>query len=181
MSSEISRKHSLWLSAPDLQPVVNELAKEATNPTFTPHLTLIGNFQGTMQEAMDIARKIAQTFNNALTVKFSGFGTQNEEFRYFCLLAEKSQELDELYKYVHQFYAPAASETFRNWPHISLLYGTESARLAFSDTRKLQARYATTLEGARTFGYIEVLESEGGVTDWCSVGTVALEGSSPLQ
>lgn len=85
MSCEVPTKHSLWLKVPDLQSVVDQLAREASNPTFVPHLTLIGNFHGTSNEALDIATKIADAFKKRVAISLSGFGTKGEEFRYFCL------------------------------------------------------------------------------------------------
>lgn len=174
MSQELTRKHSLWLNIPDLQSTVDELAGEAGNSTFVPHMTLIGNYVGTNDQAVAVAQKIAKLFSKELTVDFSGFDTKGEEFRFFCFLAKPNGELDRLYGCAHGAYSPAAQETFRDWPHASLLYGTELARSAFPDLELLKARYGETLDGPRTFNEIAVWDTSGDVEDWRLIGSVAL-------
>lgn len=182
MTQELARKHSLWLTLPDLQPTVDELAREAGNPAFIPHMTLVGNYQGTSREAMTLAQRISVLFSSQLSIDFSGFDTRYEEFRFFCFLARPSYELDRLYECTHESYKPAPQEPFRGWPHVSLLYGTESAKKAFPDLDELKARYGNTLDGIRNFSEISIVGTNGSVESWNLVGLVALTlGSSLLQ
>lgn len=174
MPQEIAKKHSLWLNSPNLQPVVNELAKETGNPIFVPHLTLIGNYVGTGSETMMLVQNIASRFKAQLTIDFAGFGTKDEEFRYFCLLAKPNSELDRLYEYVHQAFKLATQETFRQWPHISLLYGTQSARETYPDIEELAARYEDSLDGPLSFTKITALDTSGDVATWSTIGAVTL-------
>jgi hypothetical protein len=178
MSQELVKKHSLWLTMLDLQPTVDELAEEAGNPTFIPHMTLIGNYVGTNDDAISLAQKIAKSFGRQFAVDFSGFDTRNEEYRFFCFLAKPNSELDELYEHVHEAHSPAAQETFRSWPHASLLYGTESAQSAFPSLDALKARFGETLDGTRNFNEIAVFDTSGGVKAWSLIGSATLAQSS---
>ena len=166
-------KHSIFIDFPTFQPVVNELATEVGNPTFMPHLTLAGNAIGNANEIVAIAEQIAAE-TEPFTITFKGFGTENREFRFFCLLAEPSAALTKLYAQVHRLLPTTAEETFVSWPHASLFYGTTAARAKYPDIDSLVQRYGTKLDGEQSVASISVWETNGPVPSWRRVQNLLL-------
>ena len=166
-------KHSIFIDFLTLQPVVDELATEVGNPTFMPHLTLAGHAIGNSTEIVAIAEQIAAQ-TEPFTITFKGFGTEHREFRFFCLLAERCNAMTQLYARVHRALPATAAETFVDWPHVSLFYGTAAARAKYPNIDSLVQRYGTELDGEQSVASISVWETNGPVESWRHVQNLLL-------
>jgi hypothetical protein len=131
-------KLSLWLEVPALQPVVDALAREVGNPPFVPHLTL----QGNVPHDLDLSAVAAP---DELTL--SSFGTQGVATRFFCLVAD-------------------AAPTLPEWPHVSLLYGTDAARSRWPDPMAVAVRFGSSLFGRYDVAAVSLWATDGPVEEW---------------
>jgi hypothetical protein len=130
-------KVSLWLEVPALQPVVDALAAEVGNPSFRVHLTVTG----TADPDTDLTRVGPERLS------LTSFGTRHDEKRFFCLLAEPSAGLPE-------------------WPHVSLVYGTDRACREWPDPMQLSGRFGDRLFGDYDVAAVSLWTTGGPVESW---------------
>jgi len=168
-------KYSIFINFPQLRALVDQLATEVGNPSFMPHVTLAGHIHASREEAVELTKGVAATAR-PFELEFNGLGTQNREFRFFCLLARPSADLKNIYSIVHNMIPDVSDETFNTWPHASLLYGTPSAVKMYPRIDPLIERFGQTLDGMYAVSNISLWETSGPVERWneivsCQLGS----------
>lgn len=166
-------KHSLWIELPQLQPVVDELAADTDNPSFTPHLTLGGNLKGSADKLIDKLSPRAQKLKS-FQLPLANFDTKGEEWRYFCLMAKLNPGLKKFFAHVHELFPDLAPENFIEWPHVSLLYGTPSARQRYPSIGPLMHKYGSALNEKYPVTTLALWQTAGPVESWQQVKVWAL-------
>ena len=168
-------KYSLWVEFPHLQPVVDSLAREVGNSSFVPHMTLAAELRGDADGLAVAVGQLAESLK-PIEVAFKGLGTQHREHRFLCLLAMASPELDAVYARVIQAFPSAAEETFREWPHVSLMYGTRAAVLNYPSVKPLQNRFGASLDGRARLDRLSLWRTQGDTAEWRRVADFPLQG-----
>lgn len=168
-------KYSIFMNLPVFIGVVDLLAKEVKNPSFMPHVTLAGHIQQPKEQAILSTRQIAAALAT-VELNFEGFDTQNREFRYFCLMIKPSNELARVYEVVHQFIPEVTQESFKAWPHVSLLYGTKAATERYPLITPLKERFGTSLNVVQSVKHISLWDTSGDVDTWKEIKSFELTG-----
>lgn len=168
---DVVTTHSVWLEVPSLQRVVSELAAEAGNPSYVPHLTVAGGIDGDPNSTATALSAAAPVL--PLGLSFARFGTQHEETRWFCLVADQTPSLARLFEAAAAVAGADAVQRFAGWPHVSLVYGTAAARVVWPDPLAPAERLGDTLFGDHPAAALTIWRTSGDVATWQRLHTVA--------
>jgi 2'-5' RNA ligase len=163
--------HSLWLMPEPaerarLEALIARLAARLGTPPFPPHVTLLGLLPGAPDALLEATRALGRQ-TPPLTLHLTRSGGQDAFFRCFYVEVEAAAALEAFHAHaVARFGARTPAPFF---PHLSLVYG------ALSSEQK--ALLAMEVESCTVgFTALRLVRTEGRVTDWRTVGEVALTG-----
>ncbi len=120
-----SQGYSLWLlpageANERFTNLVKKLAKENNAPVFQPHVTLLGEFDFSEEEAIKKTKQLAQG-QQPFTIKLGEIDYEEFHFRTLFVRAEKSEPLLALHNKAKEIFGKQDIPPYM--PHLSLLYG----------------------------------------------------------
>lgn len=172
ISSPSVKGHSIWLvpSQPEFDQYhksIGDLARSASSPAFTPHITLLGQIPG---DVTWIKAQTEELFSDVHRFKLSltHVGMFDTHYRSIILHVKGSPRLEELYTQSLQLYSQGKSEPFV--PHLSLLYSDllESEKIALMKPLTLELPQIVSINEA------VLMETRGGPQDWREVARYTL-------
>ena len=102
-----------------LQRVVNVISEEFEGPQFTPHVTVVPDVEGSLEEVMDKVNRGLSGICEPLHLKFSGPIIGDEYYKCVYMLSGITPELEELFRSVRGVFGVKLGLH----PHLSLIYG----------------------------------------------------------
>jgi 2'-5' RNA ligase len=123
---------------------IREIAPELGGPVFEPHVSLIGNLDGTEEEIVDRTSELGRSLQ-PVTITLTEPSYRDEHFRCLFMLAKPDRNLMNAYA--------VASDRFRKpredfMPHLSLAYGSASEAQKKSIIQELPREVRMTFEVA---------------------------------
>lgn len=119
-------RYHLWLK-PSGKPshqfaqIIQELALKFQSPTFPPHITLLGNVEGSTADCVAKSTELAQRLSAfPIHVRQPAFG--EDYFHCVSLVAEPTPPLVHAHMLARELFRQDGAAPYR--PHLSLLYGT---------------------------------------------------------
>ena len=103
-----------------LSRTIRDLARELDAPVFEPHITLIGNLEGTEKELIERTRQLAgrlEPFTAVLTQP----SYRDTHFQCLFMLVERTPPLMNAHVTAREFFHKPHQEFM---PHVSLVYGS---------------------------------------------------------
>jgi hypothetical protein len=125
-----------------LAQTIHDLARELNAPTFEPHISLIGNLDGTEKELIHKTEELARQLESFKAV-LTEASYRESHFQSLFMLVEPTPPLMKAHAIASDFFAKPYQDFM---PHVSLLYGSyaESRKKLIID--KLPAHVRTTFE-----------------------------------
>lgn len=119
-----SKGHTLWLvptgnAYSKYSSLIKKIAKEYNAPVFTPHVTLIGEFLNSAEDAIEKTKQLVAG-QKPFTIQVNQIGYQDYFWRTLFVYATKSPELQALHEKAKKIFN---MELPPFMPHLSLLYG----------------------------------------------------------
>lgn len=165
---------SLWLTpeGPESQAVgavVSELSCRFGTPTFAPHVTLMAGLELHPDAVVGRCRELARGLH-PFSLRFLGVQTGTDYFRSLYVLASPDLPILDARKRAETLFAAHPRESYM--PHLSLLYGSLPAETA----RLLAAEVVPAAPPSLVLRTLEVVATEGPVSDWRSIARLPLGG-----
>jgi 2'-5' RNA ligase len=175
MTEEQGTGHSLGLMPEPaerarLEALIARLAARLGTPPFPPHVTRLGSLPGSPDALLEATRALGRE-SPPLAPRLTRSGGQDAFFRCFYAEVEAAAALEAFHaRAVARLGARTPASFF---PHVSLVYGALS-----SEQKALLADALRPEVEARTVAFtaLRLVRTEGRVTDWRTVGEVALTG-----
>jgi 2'-5' RNA ligase len=125
-------RYHLWLNPPreasdQFAGVIRQLALELNAPTFEPHITLLGNLNGSEADHMARSKELARRLS-PVPVTVSGPACGDDYFHCVFLVVDMTPPVFHAQALARQIFHQEEDNRYR--PHISLVYGR------YSESRK---------------------------------------------
>jgi 2'-5' RNA ligase len=104
----------------ELSEVVSRLSRQFSTPVFPPHLTLIGNLNGSAAELTAQTQQLSERLE-PFVISLGAVGFLDEYFRCLFLRAEATPALLEANRQARRVFRQEQEPAYM--PHLSLLYG----------------------------------------------------------
>ena len=124
---DVEQPHSIWL-CPDasssklLQNIVDVIAKQEGAPSFTPHVTLLGDIVGAARKTETLCR-LAFAQHTAVETSIEGLAMTSQFFMSLFVDLDVPSHVDDLRRELADGLELDLAQDFR--PHLSLAYGLE--------------------------------------------------------
>ena len=123
--------YSIWLlphtdKHKDLNQLIIKLSQENNGPCFSPHITLLSGIQGSENELIITTSKLAAKMKD-LPVKTNAAETQDSFYKSLTLKIVETRLLLESRQQAETLFHLKPKDKFI--PHLSLLYGNQSAQV----------------------------------------------------
>jgi 2'-5' RNA ligase len=167
--------YSLWLlPEPEerarLEALIERLSSRLGTVPFTPHVTLLGGLQGAEEWLVDRMHELVRDLP-PLTLRLTRTDGQDAFFRCFYVEVEGAAALDVSHARAVAHLGVRTPPPF--FPHLSLVYG----RLSLAQKQGLAGELRPAVEGRVVrFTELRLVQTDGHVTDWVTVGQVFLTG-----
>jgi len=120
-----AKGYSLWLMPTGdvyvrLAEIISHLSKEYNTPQFEPHITLIGEIEGSEQEIMSKTKQLLSA-TNQFPINLTQVDYLNQYFRCLFLRADETVGLMDANKRAREIFSRQYDPKFM--PHLSLMYG----------------------------------------------------------
>jgi 2'-5' RNA ligase len=170
-----ARGVSLWLVPVDeargvLTRLIALVAARLGTPAFAPHVTLVGSVGGPADDLVRRAAELALALE-PLSLPFKGPVGSDEAFR--CVHLPVGETLKLLATHALARAAWRVADEARYEPHLSLAYGA----LSPEQRAPLVAELAPLAPSRVEFAALEVVRTEGVVTDWKTLAVFPFGGS----
>jgi 2'-5' RNA ligase len=125
-------RYHLWLkpsreASDRFADVIRQLALDLNAPTFEPHITLLGNLNGSEAEHIARSKELARRLS-PFPITVSGPATGNDYFHCVFLVVDMTSPVFQAQVLARQIFHQEKDNRYR--PHISLVYGR------YSESRK---------------------------------------------
>jgi 2'-5' RNA ligase len=162
----------VWLTpeGPEAQAVgaiVSELSCRFGTPPFSPHVTLMGGLALHPEAVVSRCRELARGLH-PFSLRFLGVQRGADYFRTLYVLASPDLPILDARQRAESLFAAHPKESFM--PHLSLLYGALPAETA----RLLADEVASSAPATLLLQTLEVVSTEGPVSDWRSLARLSL-------
>jgi len=151
-----------------LSRTIRDLARELDAPIFEPHISLIGNLEGTEEELIEKARELAgrlEPFTAVLTEP----SYRDTHFQCLFMLVERTAPLMNAHIIASGFFHKPHQEFM---PHVSLVYGSYAEARKKLVIQHLPADVRTDFE---VRGLILVRADSSEPKDWHEIGQFSLK------
>lgn len=100
---------------------IRELSQELNGPVFEPHVSLIGNLDGTEQELAQWTKDLAQQLQQ-FKVVLTEPSYRDDHFQCLFMLVEQTPAMMNAYALAWNFFGQKPNQPYV--PHVSLVYGS---------------------------------------------------------
>ncbi|MCK5020404.1 MAG: 2'-5' RNA ligase family protein [Candidatus Peribacteraceae bacterium] len=162
--------YSLWI-VPEgevyekMSEIISKFSKRLSTPVFSPHVTLVGEVEGTEEEVISKTEKLASMIK-PFEIKLSGVDKLDHFFRCIFVHAEKTPELMKANEYAKEIFGMS----FEYMPHLSLVYrnlSDEQKEEIISEIGKIDKSFLVNS--------IHVVLTNGQTEDWKKVRKVFIK------
>jgi 2'-5' RNA ligase len=170
-----ARGVSLWLTpeGPEAQAVgalVSELSCRFGTPAFAPHVTLMAGLALHPEAVIGRGRELARVLR-PFPLRFLGVQRGADFFRALYVLASPDLPILDARQRAESLFPAHPRESFM--PHLSLLYGA----LPVETVRLLAEEVSSSSPASLSLRTLEVVATEGPVSDWRSLARLPLGGA----
>lgn len=159
----ISKGYTLWLMPKGTVyerffGLIKKLALENNGPVFEPHVTLLGEFTNSLEEAIKGAKELVKD-QNPFTINLEEIDYQDFYFRTLFVKAQITQPLLALHEHAKALFNMRSIPPYM--PHLSLLYGTYPNELKEKIITQIGKGQSAQIEVKSVF-----LVKGGEIKDW---------------
>jgi 2'-5' RNA ligase len=151
-----------------LSRTIRDLARELDGPVFEPHISLVGNLEGTEEELIERTRQLARRLK-AFTAVLTEPSYRDTHFQCLFMLVKPTPPLMNAHATASEFFQKAHQEFTA---HVSLVYGSYSESRKKLITEHLSADVRTSFE-VRDLTLVRADSPDP--KDWHEIGTFPLK------
>jgi len=165
--------HSIWLLPEKqafeyYQAVIHRLAKEAATPIFGPHITLLGQIPGPVNQIQKSLEKLLND-RKAFDLELDQIELSDTFYRSIILLVKENAELEQLYTRSLDRFNMVDKEIFV--PHLSLLYSHLSRERKMELLRDVEIPLPALIK----ITDVVLMQTMGGPLEWVEVSRISLK------